>query len=423
MNAIVDAYRARTPRSAALMERSFNVVAGGVSRNFGYHIPYPVVNDRGMGPHLIDVDGNVYIDFAYNGMSLIHGHAFPPVAEAIAQAVREAWAWPGSNLAQIEFAELLCARIPGVDQVRFTNSGSEANMLAVKLARHHQGRQLILKAASAYHGTYPDLEAGLHGYGEIRNRTLIRPFGDTQAFLEVIHSQRDTLAAVIIEPILVTGAVVPPPNGFIRDVCVAARDSGVLTIVDDCLMFRLAPGGSSEFFGIKPDLITLGKFIGGGIPTGAVCGPRHIMRAFTPGNAESLYHGGSFNGNVLSCRAGTITLQYLTRAAIDGMNGRAATILAHLNEAIARRGLPAQTTGVGSVIGVSFSSDGSRQRDYYDNYAIDLDFHLACLVNGLQPGAGGFFSLSTAIDDIAVAETNRRLDAALDMLAAQRPRS
>jgi glutamate-1-semialdehyde 2,1-aminomutase len=422
VNAILAEYRARTPRSAALMERSFDVVAGGVSRNFGYHIPYPVVNDRGAGARLIDVDGNEYIDFAYNGMSLIHGHAFLQVVETITETVQHAWAWPGSNVAQIEFAELLRARIPGVDQVRFTNSGSEANMLAVKLARHYQGRQLILKAGSAYHGTYPDLEAGLHGQGEIHERTIIRPFGDTQAFIDAIRTHRERLAAVIVEPVLITGGVVPPPEGFLHDVCVAARDNGVLTIIDDCLMFRLAPAGSSEFFDIQPDLIALGKFIGGGIPTGAVCGPRHVMRAFSPGNAESLYHGGSFNGNVLSCRAGLVTLRHLTREAIDEMNRRAAFIRAHLDDAIARRGLAAETTGIGSVIGITFRAEGLQKRDYYADYTIDLDFHLACLINGLQPGAGGFFSLATAVDDVAVIETNRRLDAALDMLAQQYPR-
>jgi glutamate-1-semialdehyde 2,1-aminomutase len=422
MNEILAEYRNRTRRSAALMERSNNVIAGGVSRNFGYHVPYPVVNERGSGTRLVDVDGNDYIDFAYNGMSLIHGHAWRPVVETITTAVQQAWAWPGSNLAQIEFAELLRDRLPGVDQVRFTNSGSEANMLAVKLARHHQGRQLILKGTSAYHGTFPDLEAGLHGQGDIAGRTLTRPFGDTEAFLDAMKQHRNTLAAVIIEPVLITGAVVPPPEGFLQAVCDYAREAGILTIVDDCLMFRLAPAGSAEFFGIQPDLIALGKFIGGGIPTGAVCGPQHIMRAFSPGNAGALYHGGSFNGNVLSSRAGAVTLAHLTREAIDAMNRRAAAIRAHLDTGIAARGLPAETSGIGSVIGVSFTVEGLQKQDYYADYTIDLDFHLACLLAGLQPGAGGYFALATVIDDDAVAETNRRLDAALDRLAAQHPR-
>ncbi|MCW3477103.1 aspartate aminotransferase family protein [Limobrevibacterium gyesilva] len=422
MNAILAEYQRRTSRSATLMERSFDVVAGGVSRNFGYHIPYPVMNQRGAGAFLYDIDGNDYIDFAYNGMSLIHGHAYPPVTEEIARVTQQGWAWPGSSLAQIEFAEMLRRRIPGVDQVRFTNSGSEANMLAVKIARRHRGRDLILKAGSAYHGTYPDLEAGLHGQGEIRGKVLIREFGDTEGFLDAMRRHRDMLAAVIIEPTLITGAVVPPPQGFLQAVCDFARDSGIVSIVDDCLMFRLAPAGSSEFFAIKPDLVALGKFIGGGIPTGAVCGPREIMRVFGPGNTEPLYHGGSFNGNVLSSRAGMVTLEHLTRDAILQMNHQATTIRAHLDAAIARRGLPAETTGIGSVVGISFTAEGLQKRDYYADYTIDLDFHLACLICGLQPGAGGYFSLATVFDDATIVETCRRLDCALDLLDTARPR-
>lgn len=418
MSAILAEYQARTPRSAALMRRSFEVIAGGVSRNFGYHIPWPAVNERGAGARLFDVDGNEYIDFAYNGMSLIHGHAFPPVADEIARVARLGWAWPGSNLAQIEFAEMLRDRVPGTDLVRFTNSGSEANMLAVKIARRHRGREMILKAASAYHGTFPDLEAGLHGQGDIRGRTLTRPFGDTEAFIDAMRQHGDVLAAVIIEPVLITGGVVPPPPGFLAAVCDFARDRGIVSIIDDCLMFRLAPAGSSEFFGISPDLVVLGKFIGGGIPTGAVLGPREIMRVFGPGNAEPLYHGGSFNGNVMSARAGMLTLDHLSRDSIARMNRQAAAIRAHLQASVERRGLAAETTGVGSVIGISFQAEASPKRDYYAEHTIDLDFHLACLINGLQPGAGGFFSLATVFDDDTVAETNRRLDRALDLLDA-----
>jgi len=400
------------------MQRSFNVIAGGVSRNFGYHIPYPVMNECGAGARLYDVDGNEYIDFAYNGMSLIHGHAFAPVADEIARVTRLGWAWPGSSVAQIEFAERLCQRIPSADMVRFTNSGSEANMLAIKIARHYRGRNLILKAGSAYHGTYPDLEAGLHGQGEIRGRTLIRSFGDTDGFIDAMRRHRDELAAVILEPVLITGAVVPPPLGFLAAICDFARECGIVSIVDDCLMFRLAPAGSSEYFGIKPDLVALGKFIGGGIPTGAVVGPREIMRVFGPGNAAALYHGGSFNGNVMSSRAGTITLDHLSRDAILRMNQQADEIRAHLQQAIERRGLPAETSGIGSVVGITFHADGLQKRDYYADYTIDLNFHLACLICGLQPGAGGFFSLATVFDDDVVAETNRRMDRALDMLDA-----
>jgi glutamate-1-semialdehyde 2,1-aminomutase len=409
-------FEERTPRSRELMAQSHRVVAGGVSRNFGYHVPYPVVNRGGKGAWLTDVDGNDYIDFAYNGMSVIHGHAYPPIVRAIADATAEAWAWPGSSIDQIAFAEYLTARVPGMEQIRFTNSGSEAMMLAVKVARHHTKRPLILKARTGYHGTYPDLEAGLHGQGAMPGRALVAEFGDTDAFAGLIAEHRDSLAAVVLEPVLITGGVVPPPDGFLRDVCRLAREAGVLTILDDCLMFRLAEGGSSAFFGIRPDLIGLGKFIGGGIPTGAVCGPAAIMRAFEPDGTDPLYHGGSFNGNVLSSRAGLTCLRHLDAAAIERMNAQSAQLRGVFAEEVARRGIHAEITGIGSVAGIGFPEPGHVRQDYYAHDSLDLTFHLACLASGLQPGAGGFFAMATVFDEQLMAETRRRLTAAFDLL-------
>jgi glutamate-1-semialdehyde 2,1-aminomutase len=416
MNSILAEYQARTSRSAALMRRSFDVIAGGVSRNFGFHIPYPVVNEEGHGARIVDVDGNEYIDFVYNGMSLIHGHAFPPVVEEIRAVIVDGWAWQGTNLPQIEYGELLCRRLRSVERVRFTNSGSEATMLAVKVARRHTGRMLILKANAAYHGTYPDLEAGLHGTGDIEGRTVARPFGDTEAFIEAMRTH--DFAAVVIEPVLITGGCVPPPPGFLKAVQDFARERGILVVMDDCLMFRLAPGGSAEFFDLAPDLIVLGKFLGGGIPMGAVLGPAGIMGVFSD-SARPLYHGGSFNGNALASRAGLATMQALTREAIDGMNARAAHLRTSIDGTISRLGLPAETTSVGSTVGVTFKADGLSKQDYYADYTIDLDFHLACLLEGLQPGAGGFFSFSTAIDDAILAEAEDRIERALVRVAVQ----
>jgi glutamate-1-semialdehyde 2,1-aminomutase len=415
MQAVLARYEARTPKSKALMEKSRQLVAGGVSRNMGYHVPYPVANQSGDGGILVDVDGNDYVDFVFNGMSLIHGHAYAPVVDEIEAAMKHGWAWPGTSEPQIAFAQMLASRIPGMNQVRFTNSGNEATMLAVKLARHHTQRPLILKATAAYHGTYPDLEAGLHGQGELPGRTLIAPFGDIDAFASVIARHKDQLAAVIIEPVLITGGVVPPPPGFLPALCDLAREAGVLTVLDDCLMFRLAYGGSSAHFNIRPDIVALGKFIGGGIPTGAVCGPSQIMRHFEPESDRALYHGGSFNGNILSCRAGAVCLSALDQAAIADMNTRAERLRAFLATQVARRGLHAEVTGIGSVFGIGFPEPGHTRQDYYAGESRDLAFHLACLCSGIQPGAGGYFSLATSFDAALMDEAERRLEAAFDL--------
>jgi glutamate-1-semialdehyde 2,1-aminomutase len=154
------------------------------------------VNARGQGAIVTDVDCNEYVDLVYNGLSLIHGHAYEPVVREIEAVLPNGWAWPGSSEPQIAFAQMLASRVPGMDVVRFTNSGNEATMLAVKLARHHTPRPLILKASAAYHGTYPDLEAGLHGQGDLPGRALTAPFGDLDAFAALIARNVEQLAAV-----------------------------------------------------------------------------------------------------------------------------------------------------------------------------------------------------------------------------------
>ncbi|GIK82874.1 MAG: aspartate aminotransferase family protein [Alphaproteobacteria bacterium] len=416
MEDIVARYKASTPTSSKMMARSAEVIAGGVSRNFGYHIPYPVVNARGFGAHLEDVDGNVYIDTAYNGLSLIHGHASPEILREIESTLGGGWAWPGSSRAQIDFAEALLKRIPGYDKVRFTNSGTEAMMLAVKIARRATRRPLVMKARAAYHGSYPDLEAGLHGTGSIEGRTIVRDFGDTEGFVEAIGQNRDKLAAVLIEPVLVTGAIVPPPEGFLEAITEAARANDVLVILDDCLMFRLAPAGSLEFFDIEADLVVLGKFIGGGVPMGAVLGPDSVMRVLSDPD-QPLYHGGSFNGNLLACRAGIKSLEMLSPSSIDRMNAQAAEIKRFLQSNNTLQTYNPTITGVGSVVGISFNESEADAKDYLTTLNRNLRFHLSCLLSGVQMGAGGIVSLATAFDEATVDDLKTRLDGAIQLFS------
>lgn len=246
MTEIEARYRARTPRSASMTGRAKSVMPGGSTRNFGYHPPYPVVIDRGEGNTVWDVDGCRYIDLAQNGLSLIHGHAFAPVTEALRSAAEKGTAWTGASLPQIEFAELLQRRLPLLELIRFTNSGTEAAMVAAKIARHATGRPLLLKAVGGYHGTYDDLEAGLHGRGELAGRTLLAEFGDAASFAEAFSRHPGQIAAVVIEAVKFSGVAEVPPPGFLQELRSMARAAGALFVLDDCLMFRLAVGGSSE---------------------------------------------------------------------------------------------------------------------------------------------------------------------------------
>jgi glutamate-1-semialdehyde 2,1-aminomutase len=260
-------------------------------------------------------------------LSLIHGNGYLPARAAIHTAMQRGTAWTGASREQIAFAELLQDRLKAMELTRFTNSGSEAGMLAVKAARHVTGRPYILKSVGAYHGSYPDLEAGLYGQGDLEGRALVAPFNDLGSCERIMAQHGQEVAAIVIEPVLVTGRVVPPMPGFLADVQALAHRYGALSILDDCLMLRLAVGGSAEKFGLQPDLVVLGKFLGGGTPLGAFGGSREIMKIFDPTRAGAVFHGGSFNGNPIGCAAGLVTLRELTQdriAAMDAACGAAA---------------------------------------------------------------------------------------------------
>jgi glutamate-1-semialdehyde 2,1-aminomutase len=414
-------YRQLTPTSAALMERAAQVLPGGSTRTVGWFDPYPVVFERGHGPYLVDVDGRSYIDLFYNGLSLIHGHAHPEIVETMARVAQTGTAWPGASLAQIEFAEILAARIPSGGLVRFANTGTEAGMLAVKLARHVTGRPLVLKTWGGYHGSYDDLEAGLHGRGEIPGRTLLANFNDIASFERAFETHSAQIAAIMIESVMYTGVVVTPDPGFLSSVQNLARQHGVLFILDDCLMFRLAEGGSAEKYALTPNLTILGKFLGGGTPVGAVVGDPDILSVLDPRQPKQLYHGGSFNGNVLGMACGAIAIKGLTAGLISSMDDSAAHIRSSLEAHAAKLGLPLVTSGEGSAFGAYLMSDLPNS----DGLPLDSDlskrFHLAAINHGVLFGNGNEFALATVTGSDVVEDAIDRLCEALDDVADSLP--
>jgi len=410
---IRDAYEARTPTSGELIARGEAVMPAGSSRSFSYFLPYPVVFERGSGSILWDVDGNGYIDFASNGLSLIHGNAYPPIQQAVGAALAKGTAWPGTSRPQIEFAELLCERIEAAERVRFVNTGTEATMLAVKLARHWTGRPLLLKAWHGYHGFYDDLSAGLEGQGEIAGRTLLANFGDADSFQAQIDAHGEQIAAVIVEPIPYTGRVTPPPDGFLKAVEQMAKEVGALFIIDDCLMFRLAEGGSPEKFGLDPDLVCLGKWIGGGFPVGAVGASTELMDVFDQRRDDAIYHGGSFNGNPIGCTAGRVAVEHLTAERIATMDRHGAELAAGIVDAGRERSVPVAVEGAGSAFGVYIldAENGSPSAE------LSAHFHLAAVNHGVYLGPGGELAMATSMSDELVGEALAGLQAAFDDIA------
>jgi glutamate-1-semialdehyde 2,1-aminomutase len=410
--AIEQEYLRLTPGSAQMMERAAKSMPRGLTRTLSWFAPYPVVFDHGRGATLFDVDGNRCIDLFNNGLSLMHGHAYGPIEEGLRSALARGTAWPGTSDAQIEFAELLCERVPGAEQVRFANTGTEATMLAVKLARHITQKQLIVKAWHGYHGSYDDLEVGLLGQGEVPGRVALATFGDLDSYAAVLERHRGEVAAIIVEPVQYTGVVTPPPEGFLPALRELAREAGVLFVLDDCLMFRLAEGGSAERFGFDADITCLGKWIGGGLPVGVIAASAELMSVFDLAPERPLYHGGSFNGNILGMVAGTIAVRDLTAADIVRIDEQADRLRSDVATAAEEAGLPIHTSGVGAAFGLYIlNGDGE------DVTEIDWDatrlLQLAAVNRGIYYGSGGEFGLCTALTDLEIAQTSAGLKGAL----------
>jgi glutamate-1-semialdehyde 2,1-aminomutase len=416
-SSIERAYRQATPKSAELLERAARVMPGGNTRTASFYPPYPVVIERGDGPFVWDVDGRRYVDMFCNGLSLIHGHNYPPVRAAIEAALPRGTAWAGASRDQIAYAELLTQRLPAMERLRFTNSGSEAGMIAVKAARQFTGRPYLLKFTGAYHGSYPDLEAGLYGQADIPGRALTVPFNDIEAIERVMSKHGREIAAIVVEPVLVTGRVAAPEPGFLLQVESLARRYQALTLVDDCLMLRLAVGGSAAKFGLHPDLVILGKFLGGGTPFGAVGGRADIMEMFNPTQARCLFHGGSFNGNPIGCAAGLVTLRELTAERIAVMDAKRQQIHDELSARARALGLDIELTGLGSIAGIAFTADPGRHEDDPSALGLGPLFHLACANAGVLLGPGGIIAQSTVHDDAATRSAIAGMSAALASVA------
>ena len=395
MTNIEQEYLRLTPGSAQLMKRASGSMPRGLTRTLSWFEPYPLAFDHGHGAKLLDVDGNSYIDLFSNGLSLIHGHAYRPIEEALRKALTRGTAWPGTSDAQVEFAELLCARVPGDVQVRFTNTGTEATMLAVKLARHVTQLPLILKAWHGYHGSYDDLEVGLLGQGEMPGRVALATFGEIDSYAEALARHPGEVAAIVVEPVQYTGVVTPPPEGFLPQLRELAREAGVLFVLDDCLMFRLGEGGSAERFGLEADITCLGKWVGGGLPVGAIAASPELMSTFDLAPERPLYHGGSFNGNLLGMVAGAIAVRDLTAVEIARIDAQGDALRRSLAQDAAANGVCVRTSGIGSAFGLYVLEEADGAIDWKATRLL----HLAAVNRGVYYGTGGEFGLCTALAD------------------------
>jgi glutamate-1-semialdehyde 2,1-aminomutase len=416
MNAIEQRYRTLTPKSAELAQRAERVMPGGDTRTATFHRPYVLTIARGEGPCVWDVDGNRYIDLIGNYTSLVHGHAYPPIRAAIERVARDGTAWPARSPEQLELAELLCARIGSVERLRFTNSGTEANMMAVQAARRLTGRRLILMARYGYHGSYEDFEVGMTGQeGE---RTLLADFGEATAFEALLGERGKEIAAVVLEPVLGSAGVIAPPPGFLARVSEAAHRAGALFVLDEVITLRLAEGGAQALHNVKPDITTMGKIIGGGLAVGALGGSEQVMACFDPRNRGALMHSGTFNGNRATCAAGIASMRELTPERIAAMDQLANRLAQELKRAATAAELPFSVNRVGSLMNIFFVNQAPAATVVRDDAKLIANFHLAALNHGLFIAPRGLIAMSTVMDDALVAEIVERAAEAMRDLAA-----
>ncbi|MES0874896.1 glutamate-1-semialdehyde 2,1-aminomutase [Sinimarinibacterium thermocellulolyticum] len=409
--------------SEALFERAQRSIPGGVNspvRAFTSVGGTPRFIAAAQGAWLTDADGRRYVDYVGSWGPMILGHQHPAITAALEAQLAIGISYGAPTELEIEMAELLCARVPGLEQVRMCNSGTEATMSALRLARGATGRDYILKFEGCYHGHGDALlvkaGSGLLTFGvptspgvpaDLAKYTLTAQFNDLDSVQALFDAHRDAIAAVIVEPVAGNMNCVPPAPGFLEGLRALCDRDGALLIFDEVMTgFRVGPRGAAGLYGITPDLITLGKIIGAGLPVGAFGGRRDIMQRLAP--AGPVYQAGTLSGNPLAMAAGLAQLRALDDAALYArLEATTAELLAGLREAAQRAGVPFSTTQVGSMFGLYFTDRGTPTR-YADVIACNLDafkrFFHAMLDGGvyLAPSAyeAGFVSAAHGREEI-----------------------
>jgi len=340
-------YAVQRPRSLELYERACAVLPAGSTRSVLDVDPFAFRIASASGSRIVDVDGLEYVDFLGDYSAGLLGHDPGIVAAAVRAALERGWSFGGVHVDEIRFAEAVCDRFPSIEQVRFTNSGTEANLMAIQLARHHTGRQRIVVADAAYHG-------GLLYFGH-GGEALLAPFEFDRIRFNAVdgleqHITND-VAAVLIEPMMGGAGCIPATREFLAALRTACDAAGALLVFDEVMTSRMSSGGVQARFGVTPDLTTLGKYLAGGMTFGAFGGRADIMAAFDPARGGELTHGGTFNNNVVTMAAGAATLgELLTPQLLDELYERGESLRKRIAAVLADSTLPLCVVGLGSLM-------------------------------------------------------------------------
>ena len=350
------AYIGRNPLSGAAYARAEAVMPGGNTRSVLFYEPFPLVMVRGEGCFLWDADGHRYLDLLGEFTAGLYGHSDPVIRAAIETALEAGWSFGAHNLMEPELARLICNRFAAIERLRFTNSGTEANLMALALAKAFTGRSRILVFKGGYHGGVLTFAAG-QSPANVPHDIIFGEYNDAEGTRRLIAENSADLAAVLVEPMLGSGGCIPGEPAFLAAVEEGARSVGALFILDEVMTSRTSAGGLQALLGLTPDLTTLGKYLGGGMSVGAFGGRAEVMALFDPRRPDAVPHAGTFNNNVLTMAAGIAGLSRIfTPEAADALRARGDRFRDRLNALCRTAGAAMQFTGCGSIMGVHFTA-------------------------------------------------------------------
>ena len=371
-------------RSEELFERASRYMPGGVSSPVRAYTPFPFFTTRAKGSRIYDIDGRAYLDYCLAYGPLVLGHGNEEVKNVVIEQLEKGWLYGTPHEKEIELAKKIVSFYPSVEMVRFVNTGSEATMAGIRLARGFKERDKIVKIEGGFHGAHDGVlvkaGSGATTFGipdskgiprDFVRNTLQVPFNDASALSALLERNSGEVAAVILEPVMGNIGPIPPEEGYLIDVRKITKENDVVLIFDEVITgFRLDLGGAQEFYGIDADLTILGKIVGGGFPIGVLGGKKVIMELLAPSGA--VYQAGTFSGNPVSIAAGLKTIEILEREQVPKrINKLGERMRTALSEIIQDFGVEASVSGVGSMFQVFFSAGGERVKNYADALGCD----------------------------------------------------
>lgn len=411
-------------RSAELFDRALRVMPGGNTRTTVFYPPHPRYVARGEGALVYDVDGNPYIDAINNFTALIHGHNHPRIVAAIQAQLARGTSFGMPTESEIALAELISDRVSSVDRIRFTNSGTEAVMSAIRAARAFTERTKIVKCEGAYHGTYdvaevsecpsaanwgpadrPASVATARGTpSSTLSEVIVIPFNDVAAATGIIRAHGDDIAAILVDPMPNRAGLVPATGAFLKALRELASEISALLIFDEVIAFRLGYHGAQHRFGIQPDLTCFGKIIGGGLPVGAFGGRADIMALFDPRQGQPVVpHGGTFTANPMTMSAGFAAMDMLDVEVFRRLEELGDMLARKLRSALTSAGVAGQVTGLGSLRRIHLANveirDYRSMQQTADAVKTLKAVQRAMLEEGVMISPAGLIALSSVMTD------------------------